>query len=735
MHYAITHCKAVRISYLVMAGIFLLTACGKKAEESNGRAGQPATHSGAVTDERIRTPEDEPGSWLAHGRTWEEQRFSPLADINRASVRDLGLAWYLDLGTKRAQESTPIVVDGVMYFSSTWSRVYAVDASTGEILWQYDPEVPGAWARRLCCDVVNRGVAVYQGRVYVGTLDGRLVAIDAATGRPAWEVNTLIDRDRFYSITGAPRVANGKVFIGNGGAEFGVRGYVTAYDAETGELAWRFFTVPGNPANGFEHPELEAAAKTWSGGNWWNVGGGGTVWNSIVYDADLDQLYIGTGNGSPWSRAIRSPEGGDNLYLSSIVALDPDTGRMQWYYQTTPGENWDYTATQDMALADMEIDGEARKVLLQAPKNGFFYVLDRTDGKLLRAHPYTVVTWASHVDLETGRPVEIPGMDYADGATWVLPGSAGGHNWQAMSTDVEAGLVYIPTQQSPMLFKLPDEWKETGAIDTRVGRWKPGVELERLAQIFLEHADESPAARGVLKAFDPLTGETRWEVEQPYYWNGGVLATTGGLVFQGDSQGMLTAYDKNSGEKLWEFDTQVSILAPPVTYLVEGDQYIAILTGSGGSDLWSQGSETASYRFGNHGRLLTFRLGGNAALPEAALVDRSIPEQIDAGGDDVSIARGERLYTTYCASCHGLFAMASSGINDLRRVRTERQSLFRSVVLDGTFAAVGMAAFDDILSKEDVAMIQQYVRARAQQDRLAELGEIEAPRLTWITSP
>ncbi|MEJ2087936.1 MAG: PQQ-binding-like beta-propeller repeat protein, partial [Gammaproteobacteria bacterium] len=341
---------------------------------------------GLIDDDRINDAASEPGNWLAYGRTYEEQRFSPLTQINRDNASELGLAWYKDMGTNRAQEATPIVVDGIMFFTSTWSRVYAVRADTGEAVWSYDPMVPWEWGRRACCDVVNRGVAVYKGRVYVGSLDGRLIALDAATGDKIWEVDTLIDRDRFYTITGAPRAARGKIFIGNGGAEYGVRGYVTAYDAETGDQVWRFFTVPGDPSLPFESPAMEQAAKTWKGGNWWEIGGGGTVWNSIVYDPDFNNVYLGVGNGSPWTRVIRSPGGGDNLFLSSVVALDADTGAMKWYYQTTPGDNWDYTAVQDIALADMEVDGEMRKVLLQAPKNGFFYVIDRSDGTLLRAN-------------------------------------------------------------------------------------------------------------------------------------------------------------------------------------------------------------------------------------------------------------------------------------------------------------------------------------------------------------
>jgi quinohemoprotein ethanol dehydrogenase len=542
---------------------------------------------GLIDDARINAAEDEPGNWLAYGRTYEEQRFSPLTQINRDTVDQLGLSWSRDMGTNRAQEATPIVVDGIMFFTSTWSRVHAVRADTGEPVWDFDPQVPREWGRRACCDVVNRGVAVYRGRVYVGSLDGRLIALDAASGAKLWEVDTVIDRDRFYTITGAPRAARGKIFIGNGGAEFGVRGYVTAYDADTGEQAWRFFTVPGDPSLPFEHPEMETAAETWKGGNWWEIGGGGTVWNSIVYDPDFNNVYLGVGNGAPWTRVIRSPGGGDNLFLSSIVALDADTGVMKWYYQTTPGDNWDYTAVQDMALADMEVDGQMRKVLLQAPKNGFFYVIDRADGKLLRAHPFATVTWATHVDLETGRPVENPDLNYESEAHWVLPGPLGAHNWQAMSVDVEAGLVYLPAQDNPLIYGMSDEWKQTGLYKRNPGRMNLGLEFGRIAQLFVDNSDAQPTPKGYLKAFDPLTGEERWVIEIPHYWNGGVLGTAGGLVFQGDALGMLSAYDKETGEVLWQFNTYTSMLAPPITYQIDGTQYVSILTGNGGGDLFS----------------------------------------------------------------------------------------------------------------------------------------------------
>jgi quinohemoprotein ethanol dehydrogenase len=692
---------------------------------------------GFIDDERIKNAAAEPGNWLSFGRTYEEQRHSPLTQINRETISDLGLAWYKDMGTNRAQEATPIVVDGIMFFTSSWSRVYAIDAKSGEELWMFDPEVPGEVARKACCDVVNRGVAVYKGRVYVGSLDGRLIALDAATGKEVWEVDTIIDRTRFYTVTGAPRVANGKVFIGNGGAEFGVRGYVTAYDAETGEQMWRFYTVPGDPSLPFEHPEMEVAAKTWKGGNWWEFGGGGTVWNSIVYDPDFNNLYIGVGNGSPWTRIIRSPGGGDNLFLSSIVALDADTGKMKWYYQTTPGDNWDYTAVQDIALADMEVDGEMRKVLLQAPKNGFFYVLDRRDGKLLRAHPYATVTWASHVDMETGRPVENPDMDYTEKAKWVLPGPLGAHNWQAMSVDVDSGVVYIPAQDNPLIYGVSEQLKKTGVLKHEPGRWNTGIEFGRVTKMFIDNIAEQPTPKGYLKAFDPLTGKDKWSVEIPHYWNGGVLSSAGGLVFQGDALGMLKAYDKDTGEVVWEFNTYTSMLAPPVTFEIDGVQYLSILTGSGGGDLFGGEplppvAEHASLTYNNYGRLLVFSLGGKETIPVPTVRDRSIPPQVvNASVED--IAAGEIVYNEVCAVCHGLAVRSGGSIPDLRRMSEGSHQIFNQIVLEGLLSANGMAAFDDTISEKDSNQIHAYVRARSEQDRLYAAGEVELPQLTWLS--
>ena len=691
---------------------------------------------GLIDDKRIIEAEGEPENWIAHGRTYEEQRFSPLTKINKESVSDLGLAWYKDMGTNRALEATPIVVDGIMFFTSTWSRVYAVEAKTGETLWSFDPEVPGEWARKACCDIVNRGVAVYQGKVFFASLDGRLFSLNAETGEKIWEVDTITDRTRAYTITGAPRVAKGKVYIGNGGAEYGVRGYVTAYDTETGEQVWRFFTVPGDPSLGFEDPAMEMAAKTWKGTNWWEFGGGGTVWNSIVYDPDFNNIYLGVGNGSPWTREIRSPGGGDNLFLASIVAVDADTGKYKWHYQTTPEDNWDYTAVQDMALADMEIDGEKKKVLLQAPKNGFFYVIDRSNGKVLRAHPFAAVTWATHVDLETGRPVENPEVDYSENGSFVLPGPLGAHNWQAMSVDLDAGLVYIPAQENAFFYAIDENYKKTGIYKRNPGRWNMGIEMSSLAQNVLSNLESMPEPGGFLKAFDPLTGETKWSVPIPHYWNGGVLGTAGGLVFQGDALGMFSAYDKETGERLWEFNTYTSMLAPPISFEIDGEQYVSILTGSGGGDLF--GGEPlppieiqASLTYNNFGRLLVFKLGGQKELPIPDVRDKTIPEQVLADASNDQIRNGESNYNQYCAVCHGFVVKSAGGLPDLRKMTTGTHDLFNKIVLEGILGSNGMAGFADVLSEDDVDNIHHYVRARAHEDREVSLGNMEAPQFTW----
>ena len=473
--------RADRVRGLVGLGAFVALiatlGCGREpAGEAPPTAAEPPDAAqnptigpddpGWVDETRIlAAAEEEPGSWLAHGQTYEELRFSTLTAINRDTVARLGLAWYKDLGNRHRMQSTPLVIDGVLYFTDPWSVAYALDAVTGEEIWRFDPETDRRSMRYSCCGgAVNRGLAAYKGRLYFATFDARLIAIDQATGEKVWDVDTgHYPSHSPYTITGATRVVAGKVFIGQSSSEWGLRGYLSAYDADTGELAWRFFMVPGNPELGFEHPELEAAAETW-GGNWWEFGGGGTPWNAMVYDAKYDQLLVGTGNGAPWPRKIRSPGGGDNLYLGGVIALDPHTGRMKWFYQMTPADNWDFNAAQDIALLDMEIDGEMRSVALQAPKNAFFYVLDRENGELLRANEYVRQNWATHIDMETGRPVENRDMQWDEAPQWVAPSNAGGHSWQPMSVESGPSIAYFaaPGHVGPY-YMLPKEFVETGS--------------------------------------------------------------------------------------------------------------------------------------------------------------------------------------------------------------------------------------------------------------------------------
>ncbi len=697
---------------LSLMATFLLSCLATSSNDSEKESATPAGPNFNVDAKRIVRADQEPGNWLIHGRTFDEQRFSPLDQINDANVADLGLAWSFETGEGRGHESTPIVIDGVMIFTLPWSIVHALDAKTGEHLWSYDPKVPKEWARNACCDVVNRGGTVWEGKFFVATLDGRLIALDAASGEPVWETLT-IDPEQPYTITGAPRVVKDKVLIGNGGAEYGVRGYFTAYNANTGEQEWRFYTVPGDPAKPFEHPELEAAAETWTG-EWWKMGGGGTVWDSMAYDPELDLLYVGTGNGSPWRRKLRSPEGGDNLYLSSILALDPDTGRLKWHYQTTPADNWDYTAVQHMILADLEIDGKTRKVLLQAPKNGFFYVLDRETGELISADNYVTTTWASHVDPETGRPVETGGV-YDDEAKLILPAPSGGHIWHPMSFNPETGLVYIPALESSMIYSAQKEF------EFKPGVWNTGIEFGDVVMETLSGNYEIPPVEGILKAWDPVAGREVWNVKHPGVINGGLLSTAGNLVFQGTGDGRFAAYLADTGEKVWELQTNVGIVAPPISYAVDGEQYIAVLAGWGGNAVsgFDAGISAASTHV-NKGRMLAFRLGGEAEQPEV-MVKRIqiVPEPAPMEFTEEEVGRGHVLYHNYCFQCHGVAAVSSGVVADLRFSSSAVFRNFDKIVHDGALANKGMAAFDDVLDAEGIRAIQAYVNMRARQDHEA----------------
>ena len=657
---------------------------------------------------RLSAPQ--PGEWPGVGRNYAEDRFSPLDKINASNVHQLGLAWAFDTGQERGMEATPVVVDGVMYTSGNWGRVFAIDARTGQKRWEFDPQVPGEVGRKACCDVVNRGVAVWGGKVFVGAMDGRLIALDAATGEKRWETMT-VDPGREYTITGAPRVVKGLVVIGNGGGEFGVRGYFSAYDANTGELRWRFHTVPDGRNAEQETPELARALETWSKTADWTTGGGGTVWDSMAYDPVLNLLYVGVGNGSPWNKAIRSPGGGDNLYLSSILALNPDTGRLAWHYQTTPGESWDFTATQHMILADMDIEGVQRKVLMQAPKNGFFYVLDRETGKLLSANNYVKVTWASHVDLQTGRPVLTGHGDWDTPGKMIFqaPGALGGHSWMPMAWHPGTGLVYIPAIESTWVYMRSEQYKYLkGDVNT-------GMDTEKMSAMGRNSKAPPICANGRLIAWDPRQQKARWSVEHAGFWNGGVLATAGNLVFQGTEDGRLVAYAADTGDTLWQQKTTIGIIAAPMSYELDGEQYIAVMVGFGGIVPLMGSNLPVTYK--NRGYVMAFKLDGRQPMP--AVASKQLPDKPDLTSLDLAratpekVERGYQLYSQHCLRCHGMDAEGNGLLPALQYMSAETHRDFDGIVLGGLRQHKGMASFYDMLKLEDVHDIHAYLISEA----------------------
>ncbi|HTO06549.1 MAG TPA: PQQ-dependent dehydrogenase, methanol/ethanol family [Myxococcota bacterium] len=684
-----------------IAAALLAAACGGREREqaAPGEAPAAATPAGgavegeAVDDARLRGADADVGEWLTTGRTYAEQRYSPLDQINTSTVGRMHEVWSFETGLTRGHEATPIVHDGVIFFTGSWSVVFALDARSGKQLWRWDPAVEKIVAQKACCDVVNRGVALYKGKVYVGVLDGRLAALDEKTGTPVWQVLT-VDQSLPYTITGAPRVIDGKVIIGNGGAELGVRGYVSAYDAESGKMLWRTYTVPGDPSQPFESKALEQAAETWKG-EWWKLGGGGTVWDSMAYDPELNLLYVGTGNGSPWVRERRSPGGGDNLYLSSILALNPSNGELVWHYQTTPGDNWDFTATQHIILADLKLGGRVRQVLMQAPKNGFFYVLDRKTGELISAEKYVEVTWASHVDKSTGRPVENPGQDYRDGLAFVKPTAFGGHNWHPMSYSPKTGLVYIPTHDILGAYRADPDFKP------QPGAWNTATDFNVFALL------SKDTMKGALVAWDPVNQKEAWRHPYALPWNGGLLSTGGNLVFQGTSDARFVAYRADDGVQLWESHTGTGVIAAPVTYLLDGKQYVSVVAGWGGAFGLAAGDVARDAAGDGKGRLLTYALG--SAEPPAP---QTVLDRITAPGE---VYDGERIYHKYCASCHGGAAVAMVGMKDLRKISPETKAALPDIVLHGALRGAGMPSFGQYLAETDVAKLRTYLEHRAEE--------------------
>jgi quinohemoprotein ethanol dehydrogenase len=643
-------------------------------------------------------------NWAAYGRTFSESHYSPLTEINRDTVSRLNLAWTLDLDITNSL-STPLAVDGVLYVAAGYSLVHAVDAKTGKLLWRYDPEVAKVAGRKLRTGWGVHGLAYWKGRVFVGTHDGRLIALDAKKGTLAWSAQTVDPNDGSF-VSGPPRVFNDKVVIGFDGGDFGpVRGCVTAYDTNTGKQLWRWWTVPGDPSKGFENEAMKAAAKTWTG-EWWKHGGGGAVWNAMTYDPELNRVYIGTGGGGPWNWKIRSPGGGDNLYLSSVVALNADTGEYVWHHQTTPGDSWGYDSATDMTLATLTIGGAPRKVILHAAKNGFFYVIDRGDGRLISAEKLGKVTWAEKVDLATGRPVLAPGARYENGPVSLWPGVHGAHNLYPQSFSPRTGLVYVPTIEMPAQFG--------GDVDT--GNWHPLPSSVQFTGFPTADGDvPADTAKSYLVAWDPVRQRANWQQPTPGPHNGGTLATAGDLVFQGQADGYVMGYDASTGRRLWQFYAATAVLGAPITYVAGGKQQLTILAGPMHDAAGALGSSAA--RFGwdprlHPRRLLTFVLDGKAKLPPTPPPTFATPlDGTEMEVDKALMGEGIQQWSR-CQLCHGPGAVAGGTAPDLRASQVPlNAAAFASAVRTG-IEARGMPAFAELTDRE-LEALRHYIRYRA----------------------
>ena len=653
----------------------------------------------------------DPANWAAFGRTAGEQHFSPLTQVNAQTVGGLGLVWSMDLPPQNSV-SAPLAVDGVLYVATGYSIVRAIDAVTGKLKWEYDPQAPQASGRKLRQGWGIRGIAYGQGRIFVGTQDGRLIALDRTSGKPAWTARTLpLDNASF--ISGPPRYFDGKVIIGFGGADVSaVRGYVTTYDAATGKQLWRFHTVPGNPKDGFENAAMEMAAKTWAG-DWWKYGGGGTVWNAMTYDPTTHSIIIGVGNGSPWNHKVRSAGKGDNLFLASVVALDANSGAYKWHYQVNPGESWDYNASMDMELADLTIDGQSRKVLMTAPKNGFFYVIDRTNGKLISAEPIVKVSWAKRIDRATGRPIEDPDARYPDGKTFTMwPGPVGAHTWLPMAFNPKAGLMFIPA------IEMATSYNDVGITRQNWVR-APGSAVDGAAIPNFVVKDAGPTnGTSSLLAWDPVRQRKVWSVPTPGPWNGGIMTTGGNLVFQGRIDGTFNAYAADSGKLLWRFAAQAPVTAPPISYSVKGRQYVTVLTGMGtsGAAFGPLLPVGIDYRTQAR-RVLTFAIGGKRILPKAVpykLIPFADPQYAP---NQALSDKGALVFARHCAVCHGVDVVAAGHAPDLRASEVVMDSAaLTTVVRDGALMPNGMPQFEEF-SDDELAALRQYVRDAAHRKR------------------
>lgn len=687
---------------------------------ASAAAGPHPFGAAAVDSARQLAADSEPGTWMSAGRTYSEQRYSPLTGIDKTNVKRLGLAWYGDIDTERGQEATPVVVDGVLYVTSAWSMVKAYDAATGHKLWEYDPKVDRATGQIACCDVVNRGVAAWKGRLYLGALDGRLIALDAKTGKVAWSVQTT-DPKQPYTITQVPRIVKGMVIVGNAGAEYTCRGYVSAYEAATGKMKWRFYTVPAAPGDPTNSPLLDKAAKTWHG-DFWKYGGGATAWDTILYDPKTDLVYFGTGNGLSWSQDIRSPGGGDNLFVSSVIAVHADTGKYAWHFQEVPGDEWDYDVTNPLMTADLKIKGVVRHVLMQAPKTGFFYVWDAKTGKLISAEKFAPANWAAKIDLKTGRPVENPDVRYTEEkAAIVQPAPLGAHNWHPMAFSPRTGLVYIPVTESTTGFqsakaegfKLSDRVYNTGTVSGS----------DKITKLYgAPGAPPRGNIKSYIEAWDPVAQKEVWRETDKVYGASGAMVTGSDLVFRGNWSGEFAAYDARTGKRLWTAPTQANVVAAPSTYTVGKDQYVAILVGARGLP---PGQVRTNPLSANNSRILVYKLGANVQLPTAAIqTANSAPRTLNPPlftGTNEQVIDGQGAYGRFCAGCHGAGGVADKSIPDLR-MSPALKSLadWNDIVLGGSRKFNGMVSFKTTLADGQSEAIFHYIISQANKDKAAE---------------
>jgi len=672
---------------------------------------QACAHGTKAVDNAELANEADGTDWPAYGRTFSESRFSPLNQINDSTVARLGLAWVVDLDVTNSI-TAPVEAGGVIYLAAGYSIVHAIRATDGRLLWRYDPKVPESSGRKLRTGWGIRGLALWKDKVYVGTQDGRLLALTAATGKLVWSVQTLDPANGAF-ISGAPRAFSGKIVIGNAGGDFSpVRGYVSAYDAETGRQIWRFYVVPGKPGSkdGAASDEImDRAAKTWTG-EWWKLGGGGNVWNSMTFDPELNRLYLGTGNAGPSNWKIRSPQGGDNLYTASVVALDADTGRYVWHYQTTPGDAWDYDSATDMTLATLNLQGRPHRVILHAAKNGFFYVIDRNDGRLISAEKLGRVTWAERVDLSTGRPVETPGARYRDQNVLLWPSFQAVHHWTPQSYSPLTGLVYVPTLE--MAFPFGDE-----GVDKH--HWEPKLLTPEFAGFTPGNSDvPADAGKSILKAWNPVTQKEAWSIETPGISEGGTLATAGNLVIQGRADGHLHAYSADRGKDLWSFNAGVAVTGVPITYSWNARQYVTITSGPLNGATAAFGSVSARWGWASRGyprRLLTFTLDGKAPLPPTPAPSFAKPLAApEFKIDPALVEAGSREYVR-CVLCHGTGVVAGGNAPDLRASPVLLSATdFAAIVRDGSLVSRGMPQYAE-LSEAQLDSLRHFVRSKARE--------------------